>query len=215
MAVLLLIFTAISFFPQPMRSPSGLWRLIFSVPLLIVGCRGSDSDPASSQTPPDSVRRDVEQSIASLNEMRKSLAATIDTPAVDKRTFKRVCAPVGKRVRQLGADRGWKVQQLATKYRNPAHEPDEEARRLHQEFVTSPELTERWIRPLHSGHGGWRYARRITVQPSCLACHGSEEKRPAFVKKGYLKDRAYGFEDGDLRNIYAVFVPDTSAGDAF
>ncbi len=197
-----------------MRSPSVLWLLIFGVPLLIVGCGGSDSDPASSQTPPDSVRRDVEQSIASLNEMRESLAATIGTSAVDERTFKRVCAPVGKRARQLGADRGWEVQQLATKYRNPAHEPDEEARRLHEEFVTSPELTERWIRTTRSGHEGWRYARRITVQPSCLACHGPKDERPAFVKKGYPEDRAYGFEDGDLRGIYAVFVPDTSVGDA-
>jgi hypothetical protein len=55
----------------------------------------------------------------------------------------------------------------------------------------------------------------ITVQPSCLACHGPKDERPAFVKKDYPEDRAYGFEDGDLRGIYAVFVPDTSTGDAF
>ncbi|PHO16782.1 hypothetical protein CPU12_13875, partial [Malaciobacter molluscorum LMG 25693] len=67
-----------------MRSPSVLRLLILGVPLLIVGCGGSDSAPTSSQTPPDAVRRDVEQSIASLNEMRESLAATIDTSAVDK-----------------------------------------------------------------------------------------------------------------------------------
>jgi hypothetical protein len=52
------------------------------------------------------------------------------------------------------------------------------------------------------------------VQPSCLACHGPKDERPAFVKKDYPEDRAYGFEDGDLRGIYAVFVPDTSVGDA-
>ncbi|WP_263792642.1 hypothetical protein [Salinibacter sp.] len=54
-----------------MRSLSVLRLLILSIPLLIVGCGGSDSAPASSQTPPDSVRRDVEHSIASLNEMRE------------------------------------------------------------------------------------------------------------------------------------------------
>jgi hypothetical protein len=53
------------------------------------------------------------------------------------------------------------------------------------------------------------------VQPSCLACYGPKDERPAFVKKDYPEDRAYSFEDGDLRGIYAVLVPDTSATDAF
>ncbi|MFO8099786.1 MAG: hypothetical protein R6T83_09240 [Salinibacter sp.] len=35
-------------------------------------------------------------------------------------------------------------------------------------------------------------------------------ERPDFVKEGYPDDRAYGFEPGDLRGIYAVFVPDPS-----
>lgn len=201
--------------PQPqMRIPSILWLLFLNFAVLIAGCAPSDSDTTASQTPPDSIRQDVETSIASLNEMRESLAATIDTPAVDKRTVKRVCKPVGQRAKKLSADRGWTVQQLAKKYRNPAHEPDEEARRLHEEFATSPELTERWIRTTRNGHEGWRYARRITVESSCLACHGPKEKRPTFVKQGYPEDRAYGFEEGDLRGIYSVFVPDTSTSDA-
>ena len=192
----------------PMRP---LLILLVSAVFLIVGCGGSESDTADSETPPDSIRQDVEASIAALNEMRESLAATIDTATVDKRTFERVCKPVGQRAKQLSADRGWDVQQLAKKYRNPAHEPDEEARRLHEEFATSPELTERWIRTTRGGRTGWRYARRITVQPSCMACHGPKEERPAFVKNGYPEDRAYGFEEGDLRGIYSVFVPDTSS----
>ena len=194
-----------------MRICSVLSLLILSAAVVLVGCRSPDSDSAEARTPPDSIRQDVEQSIASLDEMRESLAATIDTPAVDKRTFKRVCKPVGQRAARLGADRGWAVQQLATKYRNPAHEPDEEARRLHEAFASSRELTERWIRTTRNGHEGWRYARRITVQSSCLTCHGPKEKRPAFVKNGYPDDRAYGFEQGDLRGIYSVFVPDTTA----
>nr|WP_103028179.1 DUF3365 domain-containing protein [Salinibacter altiplanensis] len=194
-----------------MRICSVLSLLILCAAVFLVGCGSPDSDPAEARTPPDSIRQDVEQSIASLDEMRESLAATIDTPTVDKRTFKRVCKPVGQRAARLGADRGWAVQQLATKYRNPAHEPDEEARQLHKAFASSHELTDRWIRTTRNGHKGWRYARRITVQSSCLACHGPKEKRPDFVKNGYPDDRAYGFKQGDLRGIYSVFVPDTSA----
>jgi hypothetical protein len=179
----------------------------FSGLFLASGCGPSESDPADAETPPDSVRQEVEQAIASLNKMRESLAATIDTPTVDKRTFKRVCQPVGKRAKQISASRGWEVQQLAKKYRNPAHKPDAEARKLHEQFAKSPDLTDTWIRTVRKGREGWRYARRITVQPSCLACHGPKEQRPDFVKQGYPEDRAYGFEAGDLRGLYAVFVP--------
>ena len=183
---------------------------VVAVPLAVVlfGC--GRSTQSGSSTPPDSIQQRVEQSIASLNEMRESLAATIDTPAVDKRTFKRVCKPVGMRARQIGAANGWTVQQLAENYRNPAHKLDPEARRLYNEFASSPELTERWIRTVHNQQEGWRYARRITVQHSCLACHGPKEQRPDFVKNGYPDDRAYGFDAGDLRGLYAVFVPDST-----
>ena len=196
--------------------------LLFStlaVPLTISGCGASESDTAASETSPDSIRQEVEQAISSLNNMRESLAATIDTPTVDKRTFKRVCKPVGQRAKQISADRGWVVQQLAKKYRNPAHKLDAEARELHEQFAESPDLTDTWIRTVRNGREGWRYARRITVQPSCLACHGPKEQRPDFVKKGYPNDRAYGFEVGDLRGLYSVFVStplsDTSTASTF
>jgi hypothetical protein len=175
------------------------------------GCSSPDVDSPASAQPPDSIRQAVEREIRALNQMRESLAATIDTPAVDKSTFQRVCKPVGKRAKEIGRKNGWVVQQLAKKYRNPAHKPDAEAETLHQKFANQPELTDTWIRTVRDNTEGWRYARRITVESSCLACHGPEEKRPAFVKKGYPDDRAYGFEDGDLRGLYSVFVPAPSA----
>ena len=191
----------------------------FSVLFLTTACGPSGSDTADSETPPDSIRKEVEQAIASLNKMRESLAATIDTPTVDKSTFERVCKPVGKRAKQISAERGWVVQQLAEKYRNPAHKLDAEAQELHEQFAKSPDLTDTWIRTVRNGRVGWRYARRITVQSSCLACHGPKQQRPDFVKKGYPNDRAYGFEVGDLRGLYSVFVPtplsDTSTASVF
>jgi len=191
----------------------------FSAIFLTTACGPSGSDTADSETPPDSIRKEVEQAIASLNKMRESLAATIDTPTVDKSTFERVCKPVGKRAKQISAERGWVVQQLAEKYRNPAHKLDAEAQELHEQFAKSPDLTDTWIRTVRNGRVGWRYARRITVQSSCLACHGPKQQRPDFVKKGYPNDRAYGFEVGDLRGLYSVFVPtplsDTSTASVF
>ena len=163
----------------------------FSLPASPYSWPGVAAPPGASSTPPDFVRQKVEASIASPNEMRESLAATIGTSAVDKSTFKRVynkrvCKPVSMRAKQIGATSGWTVQQLAKKYRNPAHQLDPEARRLYEEFASSPELTERWIRT---------------------------------TRNGCPEDRAYSFEPGDLRGLYAVFVPqptpDTSAARAF
>ena len=53
-----------------------------------------------------------------------------------------------------------------------------------------------------------RYFRRITVRSACLECHGRKEKRPAFVRERYPEDRAFGFERGDLRGVYSIFVPE-------
>lgn len=179
--------------------------LLLLLGLVVSAC--GEPDASRSQAPPDSIQQNVERAIASLNEMRESLAATIDPPTVDKRTFRRVCKPVGKRAKQMSAEHGWVVQQLAKKYRNPAHELDPEARELYERFAASPDLTDTWIQTTRDGGEGWRYARRITVQSSCLACHGPKEQRPDFVKRNYPQDRAHGFEAGDLRGLYTVFVP--------
>ena len=190
-----------------------------SMALLLLGCGGSASEPdeetatapSASAVPPDSIKKRVEREIDALDKMRESLASTIDTPAVEKTTFARVCKPVGRRAKRIAEAHGWTVRQLAKKYRNPTHAPDAQAKRLHEQFAESPERTDTWLRTVRDDTSGWLYARQITVRQGCIACHGPKEKRPDFVKKGYPDDRAYGFEPGDLRGIYTVFVPDPSA----
>ena len=198
-----------------MIAARGVGALLLALAIVIAGCGAPEEDaPAAQSTaeqPPDSIRQQVERRIEMLNQMRESLAATIDTPTVDKSTFKRVCAPVGMRARELAAENGWTVQQLAEKYRNPAHALDAEAQEFHDTFAAADDTTEVWVRTRRNETEGWRYARRITVQPTCLHCHGPKEQRPDFVKQGYPEDRAYGFEAGDLRGLYTVFVPDSTA----
>lgn len=184
--------------------------MILLLAAVLVGCT-SDSDSEMSQSnPPDSVRQRVEAAIHDLNAMRESLAKKMDASAVDRETFARVCKPVGKRAKSIAQSHGWAVQQLARKYRNPAHQLDAEADSIYAQFVHNPEQTKAWLRTVRNGTEGWRYFRRITVEPACLACHGAKADRPSFVKEGYPKDRAYGFEEGDLRGLYAVFVPDST-----
>lgn len=150
---------------------------------------------------------DVVREVEALSAMRSSLAKSFaGEPNLD--TFTRVCKPVGTRVKQLGRENGWKIAQLAERYRNPEHRLDYEALRVFKMMEDDPALMGMWVKTELDGTAGTRYFRRIDVEPACLACHGPKDSRPEFVKQGYPDDRAYGFEVGDLRGLFAVFVAD-------
>ena len=108
----------------------------------------------------------------------------------------------------LADSTGWTVQQLAVKYRNPLHRADPEAERIITAMEQDTTLMSLVLRTYREGVAGFRYLRRITVQPACLACHGARDARPEFIKSGYPQDRAYDFRVGDLRGVYSVFLPD-------
>jgi hypothetical protein len=130
----------------------------------------------------------------------------------DEETFRAVCRPVAVEAQRIARENGWVVEQLAEKYRNPAHRPDPEAQRVLAWMAERDELQGLWVRTLKDSLPGVRYFRRITVQLACLACHGPKERRPRFVVQNYPDDRAFDFQVGDLRGAYAVFVPDSDEG---
>lgn len=143
--------------------------------------------------------------------MRTGLASSLEgsTEEPTQQTMKEVCRPVGMQAIQLSKENGWQVKQIATKYRNPAHAPES----LHDKmalakFEQDHELVGLWDRETINQQAGTRYYRRIDVEASCLVCHGAKDQRPQFVQKGYLQDLAYNFKVGDLRGMYAVFIPD-------
>lgn len=151
---------------------------------------------------------DVVADVEGLTALRSSLAKSfVGEP--DQETFARVCKPVGARAKQLATENGWKIAQLAERYRNPEHRLDYEALRVFKMMEDDPTLMGMWIQTEVDGEAGVRYFRRITVEPACLACHGPKDERPQFVKDGYPDDRAYGFEVGDLRGLFSVFVADS------
>ncbi len=147
--------------------------------------------------------------IERINAMRSTLAAgLVRVDTITEATFNQVCRPVGQRLRMLARQHGWEVRQIAIKYRNPAHKPEPEDLPLFALFeqdTTLHSLT-REIKN-NAGVQGYRYVRRITVEPGCLACHGPRESRPAFIKQKYPDDRAYDFKVDDLRGLYSVFIP--------
>jgi len=166
-------------------------------------------DRGTHPTDAGELARAVEK-IEGLNALRSGLAGAFSGQP-DRATFAQVCRPVGQRAKRLAEENGWVVQQLALlalKYRNPAHRLDPQAERVYGMMLENPELMGLWVDSEMEGREGVRYFRRIAVEEACLACHGAKEERPEFIEQGYPEDRAYGFEVGDLRGLYSVFIAD-------
>lgn len=168
---------------------------------------------ALAQSDPAELAKAV-QEIELLDGLRSGLASTLEgrTEEPTIQTMKEVCKPVGMRAMQLSQENQWQVKQIASKYRNPDHAPDNLPSKIAlARFEQNPDLMGFWDRETINGQEGTRYYRRINVEASCLACHGAGNKRPQFVKDNYPQDLAYNFHVGDLRGMYAVFIPDVKA----
>ncbi|MEO1300285.1 MAG: DUF3365 domain-containing protein [Cyanobacteria bacterium J06636_16] len=178
--------------------------------LLVFSFWGGVPSLAYAQTNPAELAKAVE-AIEQLDAMRSGLASTLEgrTEPPTLQTMQAVCKPVGMQAKQLSQENGWQVKQIARKYRNPTHAPDtRQAQKALAKFEQDLELTGFWERETLNGQVGTCYYRRINVKASCLACHGAKGDRPQFVKDNYPQDLAYDFDVGDLRGMYAVFIPD-------
>lgn len=153
-----------------------------------------------------------EKAMAAADEiitMRSTLAAEFVKPGavIDEETFKKVCGAVGKRAKDITEKTGVKIRHAAVKNRNPLNAADERERALIEKFEVDKSLSEVWEKFESEGKAYKRYTRPIFVEEACLACHGSKESRPEFIKAKYPDDKAYGFKNGDVRGIISVTVP--------
>jgi hypothetical protein len=149
-----------------------------------------------------------------LDQMRISLASTLEgrteEPTIE--TMKEVCKPVGMRAIAISKENGWQVRQVASKYRNPDHAPaNTQEREVIDLFSRHPEINGLWEPAVAEQGAGLNYYRRINVEPSCLACHGTKASRPAFIKANYPVDKAFDLAVGELRGMYAVHLPEVQA----
>ena len=53
----------------------------------------------------------------------------------------------------------------------------------------------------------YRYAQPIKVVKSCLKCHGNPADAPEIIIQKYGKERAFGYQLGDIRGIISVNIP--------
>jgi len=192
-----------------------LGALLAAVFAMLLCLHPSAAMAASAEAPVDpAVLAKAVDQMEQLDRMRIGLASTLEgsteEPTMD--TMREVCMPVGKRAMAIGKENGWTVRQVASKYRNPDHAPNGSQEAVVIDlFAKHPEITGLWEPATAQQGAGVNYYRRIDVQASCLACHGSKDSRPAFVKEKYPADRAFNFKPGDLRGMYAVFIPEVQA----
>lgn len=178
-----------------------------------IGLNGAIAPTAQANTSPDQLAKAVE-AIENLDALRSGLASTLEgkTEPPTAETMKTVCKPVGMEAKRIAQTEGWQLRQVSQKYRNPEHRPQNatELAALEQ-FSANSELQGLWQRGQVNGQPGTHYFRRINVSPGCLACHGQKSRRPQFVANNYPEDLAYDFKPGDLRGMYATFIPDLTA----
>ncbi len=188
------------------KSASGLtfWVIAFLIfpPFMILAHSGQMVERVDAEVLADAVRTAEE-----IDAMRSALATTIDPKEmeVDQETFAMVCKPVGMRAKKIAKEKGWEFRQLAKKYRNLKNKADPQAVKAMEKFTGESELQGFWTVDSRAGKDGFRYFRRITVEPACLNCHGEKGKRPDFIKAKYPDDRAFGFASGDLRGVYSIY----------
>lgn len=143
----------------------------------------------------------VESFVEEINTLRESLAQGVSGKATAD-TFAAVCKPVGMKAKAVAQENQWTFRQVSNKYRNPDNKATSAEAEAIQVFEQDKTLLSFW----DDGETSASYYRRITVQESCLTCHGDMKARPDFIKEKYPEDLAHSFEAGELRGIFSVTV---------
>lgn len=127
----------------------------------------------------------------------------------------KACSESAQMVTQEFAhERELDIRRVSLKYRNPKDQPDDyEAARLKEweaAVKAGKPVAERFETVTENGRRFLRYMKPITVQGMCLSCHGPREKLAPEVREvldaSYPRDKATGYQAGDLRGAFTVLV---------
>ena len=153
-------------------------------------------------------RERAQRAAVEIINMRSSLAKEFVTPdtVITAETFMKVCGAVGKRVKEL-SEGGLEVRHAAVKYRNPANAATQEEAELIKRFEREDGLESVNKEFEREGKPYYSVTQPIYVERACLSCHGEKDARPGFIVEKYPEDRAWGFNEGDLRGIITVTAP--------
>jgi cytochrome c551/c552 len=130
-----------------------------------------------------------------------------------------VCQEVAPSIAgKMSENSGWSVGRTALKVRNPRNTPSVRERAVLMEFKQRHAEGESF-KTMESAtvveEGDRRYLhymKAIPTQQVCLACHGSNVKKPVeeAIAAQYPADAATGFEKGELRGAFTFVKPLTA-----
>jgi hypothetical protein len=102
----------------------------------------------------------------------------------------------------------WAVSRTSLKTRNPANEPEGWVEQVLRNFEQRKEngMTAKDIAHKEIRDGRFYLIKAIPTQEACLACHGSNisEEVKAQLTQLYPKDKAIGFNAGDIRGAFVA-----------
>ncbi len=138
--------------------------------------------------------RDYLSSVARTEEIEKNPALTPQVAATGI-------------AHRLTEGSGYYVRQVSLRFRNPENRPDSFEQEELQKFITTkaPESSS-----INGGQGKetLRYMIPMVAGETCLPCHGSFEKAPAFVKNRFPEGHpSYNYKKGEIIGAISVSVP--------
>lgn len=109
--------------------------------------------------------------------------------------------------RQLTRGTPYYVRQVSLRYRNPDNRPDSfETARL--TAFRDKDASETWQVSSEGGVKSLRYMLPMKADASCLACHGSYDSAPAFVRARFPRGHfSYNYNPGEVIGAVSVSIP--------
>ena len=99
------------------------------------------------------------------------------------------------------------VRQVSLRYRNPGNRPDAYESKILERLAGKP--PEEYSSIVDGKNGKmFRYMLSMVAEKSCLECHGSYDKAPAFVRARFPRGHfSYNYNLGEVIGVVSVTIP--------
>jgi len=197
-----------------MKNMNARIAILATLLLMVAGCRQSVQETGKAwtivteddMTPKQTAQ--LEKALAARDAMFTTLKGRLmdvigsEGPAAAISVCSKEAPQIAERISQ---EHGLEIGRTSFRLRNTDNAPPTWATQLVADRVAEPTFL--------TQEGKLAALLPIRIQAPCLACHGSEDTIPGPVKNAlsehYPKDRATGFQEGDLRGWFGIEVPAT------
>lgn len=157
------------------------------------------------------------QADEAINAFQKSLKSALMSAMSDGGTQQavKVCNEQAPEIaNEISLEQGMTLSRTSLKYRNPNNKPSKWQEKILEDF----DIKNKNGTPLNKlsflgqENENIYYMKAIPMMGMCASCHGDyiEPELNKTIKSYYPKDKAVGFDVGDIRGAFVVTKPDSS-----